>query len=72
VRLGLHGRKGLWFHRALPILGEVERIPRICASTEFTSEDVNISPWVAGIFKGVVVRLAIHDRGLHRLCMVTT
>jgi hypothetical protein len=70
--LGLHGRKGLWFHRALPILGEVERIPRICASTEFTSEDVKISPWVAGLFKGAVVRLTIHGHGLHYSWMVTT
>jgi hypothetical protein len=71
VRLGLHGRKGLWFHLAQPILGEVERISRICASTEFTGEDVNTSPWVAGLFKGVVVRLTIHGHGLHRSCMVT-
>jgi hypothetical protein len=70
--LGLHDRKGLWFHRALPILGEVEKIPRIWGSTELTSEDMNTSPWVAGLFKGVVVRLAIHDRGLHHSCMVTT
>jgi hypothetical protein len=55
--LGLHGRKGLWFRHALPILGEVERIPRICASTELTGEDVNTSPWVAGLFKGTMVRL---------------
>jgi hypothetical protein len=45
---------------------------RIWASTELTGEDVNTSPWVAGLFKGVVVWLAIHGRGLHRSCMVTT
>jgi hypothetical protein len=72
VRLGLHGRKGLWFHRAQPILGEVERISEICASTEFTAEDVNTSSWVVGQFKGAVVRLMIHGRGLHHSCMVTT
>jgi hypothetical protein len=44
VRLRLHGRKGLRFHHALPILGEVERILRIWASTELTGGDVNTSP----------------------------
>ena len=70
--MGLHGRKVLLIHRALLIWEEVERILRIWASTEFTGEVVSTSPWVAGLFKGVVVRPAIHGRGLHRSCMVTT
>ena len=72
VRLGLHGRKGLWFHRALPILGEVERIPRIWASTELTGGDVNTSPWSMVLFIATAVRLTISDHG--RLCsrMATT
>ena len=71
MRLGLHGRKVLLIHRALLISEEVERISRIWASTEFTGEVVSTSPWAAELFKGVVVRLTIHDRGLHSSCMVT-
>jgi hypothetical protein len=70
--LGLYGRKVLLIHRAPLIWEEVERISRICASTEFIGEVVSTLPWVAGLFIGAVVRLAIHGRGLHRLCMVTT
>jgi hypothetical protein len=72
VRLGLHSRKGLWFHRALPILGEVERIPRIWASTELTGGDVNTSPWSMVLFIATAVRLTISDRGLHCSRMATT
>jgi hypothetical protein len=72
VRLGLHGRKGLWFHRALPILGEVKRIPRIWASTGLTDEDVNTSPWSMLLFIATAVRLTISDRGLHCSRMATT
>jgi hypothetical protein len=72
VRLRLHGRKGLRFHRALPILGEVERIPWIWASTELTGGDVNTSSWPMVLFIATAVRLTIGDRG--RLCsrMATT
>ena len=70
--LGLYDRKVLLIHRALLIWEEVEKISRIWASTEFTSEVVSTSSWVAELFKGAVVRLTIHGHGLHCLCMVTT
>jgi hypothetical protein len=70
--LGLHGRKVLLIHYALLIWEEMERISRIWASTEFTSEVVSTSPWVVELFKGAVVRLMIHGRGLHRSCKVST
>jgi hypothetical protein len=64
--LGLHGRKGLWFLRAQPILGEVERISRIWAATELIGGDANTSPWSMALFIATAVRLTISDRG--RLC----
>ena len=70
--LGLYDRKVLLIHHALLIWEEMERILRFWASIEFTCEVVSTSPWVAGLFKGAMVRLAIHGRGLHRSCMVTT
>jgi hypothetical protein len=41
------------------------------ASTELTGEVVSTSSWVAGLFIGAVVRLAVRDYGLHCSCMVT-
>jgi hypothetical protein len=64
--LGLHGRKGLWFLCAQPILGEVERISRIWAATELIGGDANTSPWSMVLFIATAVQLTISDRG--RLC----
>jgi hypothetical protein len=69
--LGLYGRRGLLIHRAQLIWGEVERIPRILASTELTCEIVRISPWFMALFKGTAVRLTISGYETHRSRMAT-
>jgi hypothetical protein len=65
VTLGLYGRKGLLIHRAQLILGEVERILRILASTELTGETVSTSPWVMVLFIGAATRLAVRGHEVH-------
>ena len=64
--MGLHGRKGLPIHRAQLIWGEVERIPRISASTELTGEFVSTSQWFMALFIGTAVRLTISGHETHR------
>jgi hypothetical protein len=70
--LGLYGRKGLLIHHAQLIWGEVERIPRILASTELAGEMVRISSWFMALFKGTGVRLTISGHKTPRSRMATT
>jgi hypothetical protein len=62
----LYIRKGLPIHRAHQIWGEEEEALRILASIELTGEVVSASQWFMALFIGTVVRLTIHDLGLHR------
>ena len=64
MRLYVH--KGLPIHRAHLIWGEEEEAVRILASIELTGEVVSASQWFMALFIGTVVRLTIHDLGLHR------
>jgi hypothetical protein len=70
--LGLYGHKGLLIHHAQLILGEVERIPQILASTKLAGEIVRISPCFMVLFKGTAVQLTISGHETPCSRMATT